>query len=243
MALKGDPTYPFWLSCLWCVYGWVVRPWDGLVSKHLSHLWWWAPALEAVRANPPTAAVGDQWWHQQAAWLSAMLPLPRRKKALASAEARPQALGSWEFGSDTALVLRCLWQLGTEDVLEPRCEDYICVVIPPVFPEFCSSVFWIAVWLLCGWILLVFWHGREFSTLCTWVWIVKSAQMLAHTPTILPICHVGTLMWWQALWSRCGPKWSGSMYSKFIVIFVRVFLGETALCRHPCSHFKFSECF
>lgn len=41
--------------------------------------------------------------------------------------------------------------LGAEDVLDPRCEDYICAVTTPVSPEFCSSVYWIAVCLPCGW--------------------------------------------------------------------------------------------
>lgn len=97
----------------------------------------------------------------------------QEKEGPGSAEARLQALGPWEFGGDTALVLRCLWQLEAEDVVDPRCEDHICVVTTPVSPEFYSSVYWIAVCLLCGWILLVFWHGSEFSTLCTWDWIVN----------------------------------------------------------------------
>lgn len=74
----------------------------------------------------------------------------QEKEEPGSAEARLQALGPWEFGSDTALVLRCLWQLEAEDGVDPRCEDHICVVITPVSPEFCSSVYWIAVCLLCG---------------------------------------------------------------------------------------------
>lgn len=64
------------------------------------------------------------------------------KKGLASAKARLQASESWESGR--------VIHLGAEDVLDPRCEDYICAVTTPVSPEFCSSVYWIAVCLPCG---------------------------------------------------------------------------------------------
>ena len=47
-------------------------------------------------------------------------------------------LGVWQRVT-VALVLRCLWQLEAEDVLDPRCEDYVCVVIAPV-SLLCSSV-------------------------------------------------------------------------------------------------------
>ena len=52
---------------------------------------------------------------------------------------------------------------------------------------------------------------------------------MTHTPTNLGICPVGALMWWQALWSHCGPKWSGSMYNKSIVHICSCF-REKQLC-------------
>lgn len=77
------------------------------------------------------------------AFLQTLL-LHRRKKGLASAEARLQAaaLGPGKLARVmTALVLRCQWQLGAEDVLDPRCEGYICVAIISLSPESCSSVY------------------------------------------------------------------------------------------------------
>lgn len=52
----------------------------------------WSPNTLATCDGEP-----QPWKHQQSAWLSATLLLPR-EEGLASAEARLQASGSWELG-------------------------------------------------------------------------------------------------------------------------------------------------
>ena len=180
---------------------------------------------------------------RQSAWLSATMPLPQREKGLASAEARLQALGSWELdwyhlGAEVPVATwnwRCagpqMWGLHL-------CCDYTYlswVLQLSVLDYFVSAL----------WLNLVCVLARKWVFYFTHLGLNCKPLLCPNADTFPPSSVSAMLEFWCGT-GLCGPIVVLNDLDMCIInplcIFVHVFLGETALC-HPCSHLKFLECF